>query len=165
MRRILITLVVCCLAAPLANAQIAIGGHLSLSGSDRGGPVSFDFRPDISYSFADFCAGVIFRLESSDETEVRQYNWGFSPYFQYYFWSSGPFSLLAEAGCTVTRVHPATGPVWQWEPYLSPALCIELTEHWSVLGYVGNISWDSLSHTWSASLSPDSYQLAVYYAF
>ncbi len=168
MKKILITLVLCCMAAWQAHAQFAIGGHISFGGNTKSNNFTVDFRPDLSYTFGDFCAGVTLRFDFYDnpDNNDRQIGWGFTPYLQYYFWSLGRVSLLAEAGLDVARTnfYPEDRP-WLFEPYLSPGLSIELTEHWSVMGYLGRVSWESQNHNWIFSLSPEGYSLAVYYTF
>ena len=48
MKKILITLVLCCMAAWPAHAQFAIGGHISFAGNTKSNNFTVDFRPDLS---------------------------------------------------------------------------------------------------------------------
>lgn len=167
MKKILITLVLCCMAAWQAHAQFCIGGHISFSGNTQDKQFSVDFRPDFSYTFGKFSAGVTLRFDFFNNSEnVNQIGWGFSPYLQYYFWELGRVSLLVEGGAAVNHLnYNNDNPQWQFEPYVSPGLSIDLTDHWSVMGYLGRLSWDSLYHSWNFNLSPEGYSLAVYYSF
>ena len=170
MKKTLLTIIICFVAAFSANAQISLGGRMSFGGNTKDGRFEMDLSPDICYSFGDFCAGAILELSftnKNSEGSPQLYSIGGTAYLQYYFWSAGPVSLFAEADIKATRelYNPEEKAELRWKPSLSPGLEIKLSDHWSVIGYLGEISWDSISTSWNVSLSPSDYSLGVYYTF
>ena len=162
MKKTLLTIIICFAAAFSAHAQLGLGGRMSFGGNTKEGRFDMDLSPDICYSFGDLCAGAILELSFTSKNgdgSPQLYSIGGTAYLQYYFWSAGPVSLFAEADIKATRelYNPEEKAVLRWQPSLSPGMEIKFTDHWSVIGYLGGISWDSSTSSWNVSIAPSDY--------
>ena len=149
------------------HAQWFVGGAVSFNNSQLNHTTNINFRPDIGYGFGKVNVGVVFLAEyyRFSEDNVTEWNLGISPYAQYYFWSSGILSLFLEGGVAFTRYITREEPYTRWVPYLTPGMEITLTDHWSVVGYLGRIGYDSFSKTVEIGVEMENFAVGVYYNF
>ena len=151
-----------------ARAQWSIGGTIGGNHSFKNNTSNINFRPDVSYSWGSLSAGVSLLVEyyrdynSSDPASVSL---GLSPYVQYYFWEGKVISLLVEGGLDVYRSINVSNTFTRLTPYISPGIEISLSEHWSLVGYVGRLEYDSYSQTIEFDLGNGGFSAGVYYAF
>lgn len=150
-----------------AQAQWCIGGFVSFSHSWRNKTSDFSFKPDVSYGFGNVSVGASLILERYSFYDEGRYDmyFGLAPYVQYYYWSTGPLSLLVEGGVQFTRNIAPDSVYNRWEPYLTPGLEFSLSDHWSLVGYLGRLEYDSYSKTFRIGLDAASFTFGVYYGF
>ena len=84
-----------------------------------------------------------------------------NPYVEYYFWESGPVSFFVEGGLALTW-----NKGFSYNPYVAPGISFAISDHWSVLGHIGRLGYDSLTQSLQFSISKAaSLGLGLYYSF
>jgi hypothetical protein len=162
MRKTIVLAIVGLLAfVQAASAQFYVGGSFHLSTQFTENPVTqIGFSPDLGYTVGDWCFGSTFEL-SSTSGEIKRFSFTVNPYVEYYFWSAGAFSFFIEGGAGFSW-----GDYFNCTPYLAPGVSFQVSDHWSVLGQIGRLGYDthekSLVFTTrgAAALS-----LGLYYSF
>ena len=158
------------LAIP-AQAQWFVGGRASLNANFRDKSGGFSLRPDVGYSFKNISVGVNAIVEyygyTPSESEKRESNitFGLAPYIQYYFVRLERVSFYLDCGVDVTRYTAPETSFWRFIPYLSPGIDISLTDHWSFLGTLGRLDYDTDNHTLGFSVDGTAFTAGVYYTF
>ena len=155
-----------------ASAQLYIGGSLTAhAGFNNSRSISVSIAPDIGYGFGNWNVGTVFNayaFNSEDEpgTSLRL---SVTPYAEYYFFSTGPVSLFAEAGIgflfTNDLVDEAPKGQLFVNPYLAPGIEISLTDHFSVMCHLGRLEWNSEINDVNLTMSGESLALGLYYSF
>lgn len=158
------------LAIP-AQAQWFIGGRASINANFKDKSGGFSLRPDVGYSFKNISVGVNAIVEyygyTPSESEKRESNitYGLAPYIQYYFVRLGRVSFYLDGGVEVTRFTAPESAFWRIVPYLSPGIDISLTDHWSFLGTVGRLDYDTYNQSLGFSVDGSAFTAGVYYTF
>ena len=65
----------------------------------------------------------------------------------------------------VSRYISTFTSYWRFVPYLSPGIDIALTDHWSFLGTVGRLDYDSYNQSIGFSVDGSAFSAGVYYTF
>lgn len=158
------------LAIP-AQAQWFIGGRASIIANFREKSAGFALRPDVGYSFKNISVGVNAVIDyygyTPQEGEKRTSNitFGLAPYIQYYFLRLGRVSFYLDTGLEVNRYTAEDDAYWRFIPYISPGLDIAITDHWSFLGTVGRLEYDSYHRYLNFSLDGTGFSAGLYYTF
>lgn len=155
-----------------AQAQWFIGGRVSLNANFKDKSGGFVLRPDVGYTFKnDIAVGVnaIFDYygftPQAGENRSSNITFGFAPYIQYYFVRLGKFSFYLDGGLEVSRFISPESAYWRAIPYISPGLEIVLTEHWSFLGTLGRLEYDTFLHNVGFSVDGTGFSAGMYYTF
>ncbi len=144
--------------AQAANAQFYVGGSFHINSSlaeERS--TYFGFSPDLGYTVGKWCFGSILDLSVVNGSTAFTAN----PYVEYYFWESGPVSFFVEGGLALTWNRG-----FSYNPYVAPGISFAISDHWSVLGHIGRLGYDSLTQSLQFSISKAaSLGLGLYYSF
>lgn len=158
------------LAIP-AQAQWFIGGRASISANFRENSAGFALRPDVGYSFKNISVGVNAVIDyygytpQKGEKRISNITFGLAPYIQYYFLRLGRVSFYLDTGLEVNRYTAEDDAYWRFIPYISPGLDIAITDHWSFLGTVGRLEYDSYNRYLNFSLDGTGFSAGLYYTF
>ena len=159
------------LAIP-AQAQWFIGGRVSANLNIKEQSAGFTLRPDFGYTFKnDIAVGLNVVIDyygftrKADENRATSLTYGLAPYIQYYFVRLGRFSFYLDGGLEVSRYTSPDTTYWRFIPYISPGLGIVLTDHWSFLGTLGRLDYDSYINSISFSLDGGGFSAGLYYTF
>lgn len=172
-RILLIVIALLALTQTKTYAQVYLGGSLNMSKYAKDeGTFSFDFSPEVGYSWKNWSFGAVLTVNLSnynlDSGGIdRQRNLGFSPYVEYYFLRHGIVSLYVEGGCEF-RFSVAGSPNEnnnRINPYFAPGLDISLGDHWSLLCHLGRLEWDSRDNRFSFNLFTSNLGLGLFYTF
>ena len=167
MKKIILTLIASLLLGIPAMAQWCVGGSINYGASYKEHTHSINIKPDVSYTFGNVCVGASLTIElfydQSNPNPTQSY--GISPYVQYYVFSVGPVSLYFEGGVGILNTQYSEGPAWRFTPYINPGLSVELTEHWSVMGYLGRLEYDTYNQYLAFGLEASNFGVGVYYTF
>lgn len=145
-----------------ANAQFYVGGsfHVSTQFTESQNNTHIGFSPDLGYTIGDWCIGSVFEV-SSISGSTKSFGFTANPYVEYFFWSSGALSFFVEGGVGLTW-----GEHFSCNPYLAPGISFDVSDHWSVLGHIGRLGYDTLSKTLVFTTSGASaLSLGLYYSF
>ena len=133
------------LAIP-AQAQWFIGGRVSVNANFKEKSGGVILRPDVGYTFKnDIAVGVngIFDYygftPNPGENRNSNISYGLAPYIQYYFVRIGKV--------------------------LSPGMEIVLTDHWSFLGTLGRLDYDSFTKSFGFCVDGSAFSAGLYYTF
>lgn len=170
MKKILLTLLAALLLSLPSNAQWFVGGFARFMYShDSGNSFSLNLAPDIGYSFGTLSVGAsvnayFFR---GIDAEIYRPEWrlGLSPYLQYYFLQGEHVSLFLEGGVEFSYYTASDSREMRWAPYVTPGLDISLNDHWSVIGYIGRLEYDSVTKSITLGSDMGSFGLGLYYLF
>ena len=141
-----------------ASAQFYVGGsfHINSRLSEEKS-LYIGFSPDLGYTVGDWCFGSVLDLAIQDGGAA----FTATPYVEYYFWNSGPVSFFVEGGVGLTW-----DKVFSYNPYVAPGISFAISDHWSVLGHIGRLGYDSLTKSLEFSISKAaSLSLGLYYSF
>ena len=159
------------LAIP-AQAQWFIGGRVSVNANFKEKSGGVVLRPDVGYTFKnDIAVGVngIFEYygftPKPGENRNSNISYGLAPYIQYYFVRIGKVSFYLDGGIEITRQTYPDDAYWRFIPYLSPGLEIVLTDHWSFLGTMGRLDYDSFTKSFGFSVDGSAFSAGLYYTF
>ena len=149
------------------HAQWVVGGSFSFRTSASNKTNDIVFRPDVSYSFGKVSVGATLTVDCYNFYDQHRTDWslGITPYVQYYLWSSGVLSFFLEGGIPYYRTINTDNSSHRFAPYVSPGLEISITDHWSVIGYLGRLEYDTQFKTFQFSAEMDSFGVGVYYSF
>lgn len=141
-----------------AHAQFYVGGSFHVNSRVTEKNSTFiGFSPDLGYSVGNWSYGACLDLTIEDGSTAFTAN----PYVEYYFWTSGPVSFFAEGGVSLTWNNG-----FSYEPYVAPGIMFTVSDHWSVLGHIGRLGYNSLNKTIEFSISKAaSLSLGLYYSF
>ena len=168
MKKIILSLIAGILLGIPAMAQWCVGGSINYGASYRDHTHSINIKPDVSYTFGNVCVGANLTIEiyRENDTNNTSQSYDISPYVQYYLFEVGPLSFYIEGGVEILRrLQDAEGPFLHWTPYINPGLCITMTEHWSVMGYLGRLEYDAYNQYLSFGLESSNFGVGVYYTF
>ncbi len=167
MKRKLFLLVFTLLLALPLHAQWYVGGAAGVSANFKDHYYGIDLRPDVGYAFDKVSVGVALSISHiGSQGEVSSRSLGLTPYVQYYVWSSEVLSIFLEGGCTYSwNSFQDMSPYHCWEPYLSPGLEISISDHWSAVGYIGKLGYDSYLRSIDFNLDASAFQVGLYYSF
>lgn len=159
------------LAIP-AQAQWFIGGRVSLNANFKDKSGGFILRPDVGYTFKnDIAVGVNGIIDyygytpQEGASRTSNISYGLAPYIQYYFVRLGKVSFYLDGGLEITRYTAPDMAYWRFIPYLSPGMEIVLTEHWSFLGTIGRLDYDSFTKSLGFALDGSAFSAGLYYNF
>lgn len=145
-----------------ANAQFYVGGsfHVATQFTESQNNTQIGFSPDLGYTIGDWCIGSVFEISSISGLS-KSFGFTANPYVEYFFWSSGALSFFVEGGVGLTW-----GEHFSCYPYIAPGICFDVSDHWSVLGHIGRLGYDTLSKTLVFTTSGASaLSLGLYYSF
>lgn len=167
MRQKVILLAALLLLALPVHAQWTLGGSFSFRASAQNQTSDITFRPDVSYSFGKVSVGATLTADLYNFHKEKRTEWtlGITPYVQYYLWSNDVLSIFLEGGIPYYRTVNTDDAYHRFAPYLSPGLEISITDHWSVIGYLGRLEYDTRYKTLQFSAEMDSFGVGVYYSF
>ena len=155
-----------------AQAQWFIGGRVSLNANFKDKSGGFVLRPDVGYTFKnDIAVGVNGIVDyygytpQPGENRSSNISFGLAPYIQYYFVRIGKVSFYLDGGVEITRQTNPDNAYWRFIPYLSPGMEIVLTDHWSFLGTLGRLEYDTFLNTLGFSLDGTGFSAGLYYTF
>lgn len=159
------------LAIP-AQAQWFIGGKVGFDANFKEKTGGFSLRPDVGYTFKNNIAvGVngIFAYDTFFLPEVEKWEssirYGLIPYIQYYFIHIGKFSFYLDGGMEFSHFSSPSVSYWRFIPYISPGLEIVLTDHWSLLGTLGRLEYNSYLQSLLFSVDGSNFSVGLYYNF
>lgn len=143
-----------------ANAQFYVGGSVYVSTRFQETTVTHvGLSPDVGYTLGDWCFGSTFNLSAT--SGANNLSFTATPYVEYFFWSSGPLSFFVEGGVGLTW-----GSRFFYNPYIAPGISFQVSDHWSVLGHIGRLGYDSMDKTLLFSTSgAGALSLGLYYSF
>ncbi len=147
MKKIIILAIVSLFAfAQTAHAQFYVGGSFEVTSQFKSqGNTSINLSPDLGVSVGDWCFGSAIGFSYDHfSSQKNQFSFSLTPYAEYFFWSSGPFSFYVEAGMDLKWNPTGTGTSFDCVPYLDPGVSFTITEHWAVMGQVGILSYSTL---------------------
>ena len=151
------------------RAQFYLGGAASVAHSGSYKSLTMSLRPDVGYSFGQLSVGVaaVFETYHSNLDESNTTSFGFSPYLQYFVWSSGNFSFYLEGGVGYYRLTSSApeDSFTRWTPYLAPGISFAVTEHWSLEGQLGRLEYNSHLRNTEFSWMGDDVRVGLYYTF
>lgn len=168
MKKIIIAIVIALAGFCMeARAQIYVGGGMSAHfGVNTDTSTSISIYPDIGYSVGKWSFGTMLTLQTFfDPQTTNSMGFKITPYAEYYFFSVGPMSLFAEAGCGFFYGISYSENKFFVTPYLSPGLEISLSEHFSLLCHIGKLEWNSEISSIDLSFTGDPISLGLYYSF
>lgn len=155
-----------------AQAQWFIGGRMSINANFKDKSGGFVLRPDVGYTFKnDIAVGVNGIIDyygfsqQPGENRTSNITYGLAPYIQYYFVRIGKVSFYLDGGLEITRQNNPDNNYWRFIPYLSPGLEIVLTDHWSFLGTLGRLEYDSFTNSIAFSIDGSAFSAGLYYNF
>lgn len=140
MKRLIITLVVFCVAFS-AHAQFYAGGGFRIANNfDAPGSI-FSLEPEIGYNLSDKLAvGGAFGLFSSRIGDNRSSSFSFQPYARYTFASIGILNFFVDGAVKLTT-HKGGGGAWEFGAY--PGIAIPLDGRFSFVAHMGQLSFSS----------------------
>lgn len=142
MKRILITLVTLCVALT-ANAQFYLGGSFRAVNNTDAPSSSFSFAPELGYNINEsFSIGSGFGFYTSRTGDHRSSSFSFSPYARYTFAELGPINFFIDGAVKLTTRKGGDG---SWEIGLYPGIALPLTDSFSFVAHMGQLSFNSAS--------------------
>lgn len=173
-KNILLALMSLFLFSTASFGQVYVGGSVRFDTSfSENGSTSIDIAPDIGYSFGRWSVGVCLTSYTSldGSGKLSSFQFGFDPYAEYYFPVNSFLSLFIEGGLglrwmnfNLTGEYPEETN-FNFIPYFSPGIQVELSEHWSLLAHIGRLEWNNMQKAITFSASGDAISMGLYYTF
>lgn len=133
MKKFLLIAVMAVLGAVSAQAQVRLGGEVSVWYNSDAENTSYTFMPEIGYKLNNKWE-VGTHIGFSGNSDQEGLNFKLAPFARYTFLRAGMFSMFGEGGFTVaTQKHHDTA----FNIGLRPGIDVELSEHWSLEAHLG----------------------------
>lgn len=133
MKKFLLIAVMAVLGAVSAQAQVRLGGEVSVWYNNDAENTSYTFMPEIGYKLNNKWE-VGTHIGFSGNSDQEGLNFKLAPFARYTFLRAGMFSMFGEGGFTVaTAKHKDTA----FNIGLRPGIDVELSEHWSLEAHLG----------------------------
>lgn len=144
-----------------AKAQFYVGGSFHISSEFTENPTtSIGLSPDLGYTLGDWCFGAALSLNVTGGNQGTVFT--ATPYVEYFFWSSGALSFFVEGGADLDWA----GSTFSFYPYVAPGISFDISDHWSVLGHIGRLGYNTLNKQLVFTTSGASaLSLGLYYSF
>jgi hypothetical protein len=145
MKKVFLTMLISVLGMGFVNAQIYVGGSLSLGASSTKPEVgedrtnsSFTLAPEVGYRLSpDFEVGASLTIANSTTddgtTEVKSNSWALSPYARYSFIEFGKFSIWGQAGLSLSGGEANAQKSTSFGLNIQPVLKYNLSDKFDLL--------------------------------
>ena len=173
-KSIILALLSLLLFSTASFGQVYVGGSVRFDTTfTENGTTAIDIAPDIGYSFGRWSVGVCLTSYTNFDSQkgLSNFQFGLEPYAEYYFPVNSFLSLFIEGGAgfrwinfNLSGEYPEDTS-FNFIPYFSPGIQIDLSKHWSLLAHLGRLEWNNMQKTITFSASGDSISMGLYYSF